>query len=195
MDAQTVIQDACAGSEDVQSRSLAITGSQSVDGKVAVRFAWEAKVNGSDSLTVMRNVDTAEKTEHYIVGGQSYYRQTNLSGEWSDWLVRPFNVPDPQPTGPVARVDNSPVVFCGLDILTDHKFAGNVQLNGKTVKHFTASVDDSTTEMDWQFWINDSGKMQKFQLDETRPDSVELDAVGTFSYPTTPITITAPTVP
>ena len=195
VDAQTVIQDACAGSEDVQSRSVALTGSQLVDGKVVMRFAWEVQVNGSDSLTTMRNVDTVEKSEHYIVGGKSYMRQMNLSGEWSDWLVRPFDVPDPQPTGPVARVDDSPVVFCGLDVLTDHKFTGNVQLSGQTVKHFTASVDDDAIDADWQFWIDDSGKMRQFQVDETHPDNDKLEAVATFSYPTTPITITAPTVP
>ena len=197
VDAQAAIQDACEGA-DFQSAHLIMNGTDTLDGEVLYRFRWEMKNNGYDSYRHTRDLDSGHQTELYIVGGYSYNRSMDDQGEWGSWRVKEVNFPEPEPTGPVGRVDDADdaaPVFCGLNTLKDHKYIGEVQLSGQKVKHFSAKVDDDEVDSDWEFWISNLGRVTKFSADETYPDRSETEIEGTITYPTQPFTITAPTVP
>lgn len=196
VDAQAIITDACADSRDVDSYQIVLTGEQYMDGTLRGRFRWDMKVNGDSILLVMENRDTVERTENYIVGDKLYSRVRNTQSEWSAWDVRSWDLPEPEPLGPVARVDDSPVQFCGTNLLEDHKFEGDVQLNGQSVKHFSAvSVDDAPGDADYEFWVDPAGQLQQVKVDELYEHGLEVKSVGTFTYPTQPFTITAPVIP
>ena len=199
MDAQTVIADACADAEDIVTSHVILNGVETRDGKVSLRFRWEVKTAGDSVYRHSRNLDTVEQSEMYLVDGKAYDRQMDLSGEWGDWYVQPYSFSDPNAgsVGPVGQVDDdssSAPSFCGIDVMKDHKYLGEVQLGGETVKHFSARVDDDQVDADWEFWINDDGRVSKFSVDETYPGQIELETEATFTYPTQPFTITAPTV-
>ena len=194
IDAQAVIADACAGSKEVESYRLVLTGSESRDGKLRGRFRYDMKRNGSDMYLLMENPDTIEQGEQYIVGDKFYHREKNLRGEWSSWIVKEFQ--QEEPLGPVTRVDDvAPVKFCGVEELENHQYQGEVQVDNRKVKHFTAVLENDRVEADWQFWVDDSGKLRKLEADETYFHGLEGHTVGILTYPSQPFTITAPVVP
>ena len=165
---------------------------------MSLRFRWDMKTTGKNVYRHSRNLDTVEQSEIYMVDGQMYQRSMNLTGEWGEWSVQSYGFSEPEPVGPVGQVDDddsSDPVFCGLDIMQDHKYLGEVQLGGEKVKHFSARVDNDEVDADWKFWINDTGRVSKFSVDESFTGQIRLETEATITYPTQPFTITAPTVP
>ena len=201
VDAQTVIADACADAEEIVSSHTILNGVETTAGEVSLRFRWDVKTNGKNLYRHSQNLDTVEQSELYMVDGQFYNREMGLSGEWGEWSVQDLNFPEPEPTGPVGQVDDdddgdgSAPAFCGLEIMQDHKYLGEVQLGGEKVKHFSARVDDSEVKADWQFWINTDGQVSKFSVDETFTGQLKVKTEATITYPDQPFTITAPTIP
>ncbi len=197
VDAQAVIANACADAE-FQSAHMVLHGTDSLDGEVISRFRWELKTDGKSLYRYLKNLDSLHETEFYIVGGKMYSRGTGDRGTWGAWSVRDFVIPDSEPTGPVGRVDDAAqpdTGFCGLGDLTDHRYLGEVQLNGAKVKHFSAKVDDQGSDTALELWVNDLGRVSQYAVTETTPDRVVAEVEATITYPTQPFTITAPTVP
>ena len=193
VDAQAVIQDACADSRDVESYKVVLTGTESENGELRGRYRYDMKRSGSSMHVLIEDPDSDEKGEQFVVGNKFYQRHKPDKGEWSSWHVQELPQSD---VGPVALVDDAaPVKFCGVDTLEDHQYKGKVQVDNREVKHFTAVIDDGVVEADWQFWVDDSGKLRQIEVDETYFTGIEAHTVGTMTYPTQPFTITAPTVP
>ena len=200
VDAQTVIADACADAEEIVSSHTILNGVETTAGEVSLRFRWDVKTNGKNLYRHSQNLDTVEQSEMYIVDGKAYNRSMDLSGQWGQWYVQSFDLSEPEALGPVGQVDDddssSAPAFCGLDIMKDHKYLGEVQLNGQKMRHFSARVDDAEVDADWEFWINEDGHVSKFSVDESSSlGDIELETVATITYPTQPFTITAPVIP
>ena len=207
IDAQTVISDACEDAERASSGIISISGTDTRNGQTQ-NIEWEVRFGGGNKSWHIEYEQLRMRSEVYFVGDMVYNREDESPGVWGDWATSTISLPTGTsgpgatgPLGPVGSVDDSPGSFCGVEGLIDFEYTGVQTVDGEDVKHFSAATDADLLgpgdSVNWEFWIDDSGQMKQFKIDESYVSAMgdpelDIEVTGKVSRLGEPITITAP---
>ena len=207
IDAQTVIGNACEDAERVSSGIISMSGTDTRNGQTQ-NIDWEVRFGDGNKSWHIEYEQLGMRAEVYFVGDTVYNREDESPGVWGEWATSTISMSTSGsgpgatgPVGPVGSVDDSPGSFCGVEGLIDFEYTGVQSVGGEDVKHFSAATDadllGAGDSVDWEFWIDDSGQMKQFRIDESYVSAMgepelDIEVVGTVSRLGEPITITAP---
>ena len=175
--AAQAIEDACAVSDSPEHFDIATNWSSH-----GIRRVIRVAPNGAHHLTSLtgtlaqaeiiylesENTDASFGSYSGSYGPKIYSRESDGSGEWSDWEAHAQNSPASNGSsfGSSDPFGNTSVagVFCGMptSYFDTLEYLGEVTLDGAEVKHFRATIDEAAGEdptyiKTLEYWIDLNG--------------------------------------